>query len=83
MTAVEILRFALRGLSANKLRSALTTLGILIGVGSSLLINGLTPVPAAVTWFAAACAAGCLAVAGAVVASRGRRGGRRGRGYAA
>jgi putative ABC transport system permease protein len=32
------MRFALVGLSANKLRSALTTLGILIGVGSVILL---------------------------------------------
>ncbi|HEY7489317.1 MAG TPA: ABC transporter permease [Streptosporangiaceae bacterium] len=38
MTFREILRFALRGLSANKLRSALTTLGILIGVGAVILL---------------------------------------------
>src|SRR4051812_12233615 len=34
----EILKFALRGLSANKLRSGLTTLGILIGVGAVILL---------------------------------------------
>jgi putative ABC transport system permease protein len=34
----EIFRFALRGLRANKLRSGLTTLGILIGVGAVILL---------------------------------------------
>jgi putative ABC transport system permease protein len=34
----QIFRFALAGLAANKLRSALTTLGILIGVGSVILL---------------------------------------------
>ena len=38
MSYLEILTFALRGLSANKLRSALTTLGILIGVGAVILL---------------------------------------------
>ncbi|WP_433474986.1 ABC transporter permease [Spirillospora sp. CA-142024] len=38
MSPFEILRFALRGLSANKLRSSLTTLGILIGVGAVILL---------------------------------------------
>ncbi|MDL4813774.1 ABC transporter permease [Actinomadura opuntiae] len=38
MSPLEILRFALRGLSANKLRSSLTTLGILIGVGAVILL---------------------------------------------
>lgn len=36
--SIEVLRFALRGLSANKLRSSLTTLGILIGVGAVILL---------------------------------------------
>ncbi len=34
----EVFRFALRGLKANKLRSGLTTLGILIGVGAVILL---------------------------------------------
>jgi putative ABC transport system permease protein len=34
----EVIRFALRGLSANKLRSALTMLGILIGVAAVILL---------------------------------------------
>ncbi|MFO7250843.1 MAG: ABC transporter permease [Actinomycetes bacterium] len=38
MTAVEILRFALHGLLANKLRSALTMLGIMIGVAAVILL---------------------------------------------
>lgn len=38
MNQVEILRFALRGLLANRLRSALTTLGILIGVAAVILL---------------------------------------------
>ncbi|MFD0685911.1 ABC transporter permease [Actinomadura fibrosa] len=38
MSPLEVLRFALRGLSANKLRSSLTTLGILIGVGAVILL---------------------------------------------
>ncbi|MHB1739784.1 MAG: ABC transporter permease [Actinomycetes bacterium] len=38
MSAREVMRFALSGLSANKVRSALTTLGVLIGVGSVILL---------------------------------------------
>jgi putative ABC transport system permease protein len=34
----EVLRFALRGLLANKMRSALTTLGILIGVAAVIML---------------------------------------------
>ncbi len=38
MNLLEVIRFALRGLSANKLRSALTMLGILIGVAAVILL---------------------------------------------
>lgn len=38
MGLMEIFRFALRGVSANKLRSGLTMLGILIGVGAVILL---------------------------------------------
>ena len=38
MSFFEILRFAARGVSANKLRSALTMLGVLIGVGAVILL---------------------------------------------
>ena len=38
MTALEVLRFAALGLAANKLRSGLTVLGVLIGVGSVILL---------------------------------------------
>ena len=38
MNTYEVIRFALRGLAANKLRSALTMLGILIGVAAVILL---------------------------------------------
>jgi putative ABC transport system permease protein len=38
MSPFEIFKFALRGVSANKLRSGLTVLGILIGVGAVILL---------------------------------------------
>jgi putative ABC transport system permease protein len=38
MSFFEIFKFALRGVSANKLRSGLTMLGILIGVGAVILL---------------------------------------------
>ena len=38
MSILEVGRFALRGLSANKLRSTLTMLGILIGVAAVILL---------------------------------------------
>ncbi|MDT8909898.1 ABC transporter permease [Amycolatopsis sp. PS_44_ISF1] len=38
MNAFEVLRFAVRGLTANKLRSTLTTLGLTIGVASVILL---------------------------------------------
>jgi putative ABC transport system permease protein len=38
MNPLETIRFALRGVSANKLRSGLTVLGILIGVGAVILL---------------------------------------------
>ncbi|NUR93662.1 MAG: macrolide ABC transporter permease, partial [Kribbellaceae bacterium] len=38
MGLMEIFKFALRGISANKLRSGLTMLGILIGVGAVILL---------------------------------------------
>jgi putative ABC transport system permease protein len=38
VTIVETIRFALRGVTANKLRSALTVLGMLIGVAAVILL---------------------------------------------
>jgi len=38
MNVLVALRFAVRGLGANKLRSMLTTLGILIGVASVIVL---------------------------------------------
>ena len=38
MNLAEILRFALRGLTINRLRTALTTLGIMIGVASVIIL---------------------------------------------
>src|SRR4051794_41796122 len=38
MSFYEVVRFALRGLAANKLRSGLTVLGILIGVAAVILL---------------------------------------------
>jgi putative ABC transport system permease protein len=38
---LEVVRIALRGLRANKLRSALTTLGIIIGVSAVILLTAL------------------------------------------
>jgi putative ABC transport system permease protein len=38
VSTYEIIRFALRGLSANKLRSSLTMLGIMIGVAAVILL---------------------------------------------
>jgi len=41
MSTLEIVRSALRGMNANKLRSVLTLLGVLIGVGSVILLVGV------------------------------------------
>jgi putative ABC transport system permease protein len=38
MSILEIIRFAFRGLSINRLRTALTTLGIMIGVSSVIIL---------------------------------------------
>ena len=38
MNLVESARFAVRGVAANKMRSALTTLGILIGVAAVIIL---------------------------------------------
>jgi putative ABC transport system permease protein len=38
VSPAQVFRFAVAGLAANKLRSALTTLGIMIGVGSVILL---------------------------------------------
>ena len=38
MNILEIIRFALRGLTINKLRTGLTTLGIMIGVMSVIIL---------------------------------------------
>ena len=38
MNILEIVRFAIRGLGTNKLRTALTTLGIAIGVASVIIL---------------------------------------------
>ena len=38
MSITEIIRFALRGLNSNKLRTSLTTLGIAIGVSSVIIL---------------------------------------------
>ena len=38
MKRFEVVRFAMRGIGSNRLRSALTTLGILIGVGAVILL---------------------------------------------
>ena len=38
MNILEIIRFAIRGLNTNKLRTTLTTLGIAIGVSSVIIL---------------------------------------------
>lgn len=41
MSVVEVFRFAIRGLLANKMRSALTILGIVIGVAAVILLTAM------------------------------------------
>lgn len=41
MNWIEVTKSALRGITSNKLRSALTLLGVLIGVGSVILLTGV------------------------------------------
>lgn len=41
MNMIEIITSAFRGITSNKLRSALTLLGVLIGVGSVILLTGV------------------------------------------
>ena len=41
MNGLEVLRSSLRGMMSNKMRSALTLLGVLIGVGSVILLVGV------------------------------------------
>jgi putative ABC transport system permease protein len=41
MTIIESIRIALRSLAANKLRSALTMLGIIIGVAAVISLMGI------------------------------------------
>ena len=46
MNIVECLKVALRGLSNNKMRTALTMLGIIIGVGVVILVSPPCSIPA-------------------------------------
>ena len=41
MNVFEIIRFALRGLTINRLRTFLTTLGIMIGVSSVIILTAV------------------------------------------
>ena len=41
MNVLEIIRFALRGLTINRLRTFLTTLGIMIGVSSVIILTAV------------------------------------------